>query len=312
MKQFSPPSWFLPDSAATDESLYFNRRALLKAAGLATTSLALPSLSFAQPGDPLASKTNPKFQQLEPTAEKLTTSYNNFYEFSTQKQEVKELCAGVTLPPWQVEITGLAQKPLTLDLDQIKALGLEQRVYRLRCVEAWSMIVPWDGVPLAKLIQLANPTSKAKYVAFVSLEDKKLFPGQRTSYYPWPYAEGLTLPEAMHELSFLAFGCYGKELPIQNGAPLRLVVPWKYGFKSIKSIVRITLTDHQPATLWNQIQPKEYGFYANVNPAIDHPRWSQSSERVLGSWFQRRPTELFNGYPEVAPLYRGLDLKHNF
>jgi len=311
----TPKSWEIPASQVTDETLFLNRRSLLKAAGFMGSSLllaGLPKATVAQPGLPLKSGKNPAYQSGNPTSEDLVTGYNNYYEFTTDKEGVKTLAEKATLPPWKLLIDGLVERPQELDLDQIAALGLEQRIYRFRCVEAWSMVVPWDGLPLHKLLALAQPQPAAKYVAFTSLEDATLFPGQNNKSYPWPYREGLRLDEARHELAFLSLGVYGRQLPTQNGAPLRLVVPWKYGFKSVKAIVKLTLTDKQPATMWNEIAPREYGFFANVNPEVDHPRWSQKSEKLLGGWFQRQPTLLFNGYPEVARLYQGLDLKRWF
>ena len=254
----------------------------------------------------------------KPTEFKYVTGYNNFYEFSTDKFEPRILAnRGWKTEPWTLQIGGQVEKPLKLDVNKlVKEMAPEQRVYRFRCVEAWSMVIPWDGFPLSKLIKKAKPTSKAKYLKFTTFLDKKAGPGfERYPYYDWPYTEGLRMDEANHELSFLATGLYGRALPNQNGAPLRLVVPWKYGFKSIKSIVRIDFTDKQPDTLWNAAGPREYGFYANVNPEVPHPRWSQARERVIatGAFADRIPTLKFNGYhKEVAHLYEGMDLKKNF
>jgi sulfoxide reductase catalytic subunit YedY len=255
---------------------------------------------------------------IRPTEFKYVTGYNNFYEFSTDKFEPRILAnRGWKTEPWTLQIGGQVEKPLKLDVNKlVKEMAPEQRVYRFRCVEAWSMVIPWDGFPLSKLIKKAKPTSKAKYLKFTTFLDKKAGPGfERYPYYDWPYTEGLRMDEANHELSFLATGLYGRALPNQNGAPLRLVVPWKYGFKSIKSIVRIDFTDKQPDTLWNAAAPREYGFYANVNPEVPHPRWSQARERVIatGAFADRIPTLKFNGYhKEVAHLYEGMDLKKNF
>ena len=241
------------------------------------------------------------------------TTYNNFYEFGTDKADPARLAGSLKPRPWTVKIDGEVQKPMTVDIDTLQSwFPLEDRIYRMRCVEGWSMVMPWLGFPLAGLIRRLNPTSKAKYVQFTSLLDPKQFPGQRTDVLTWPYVEGLRLDEALNPLAFMAVGLAGRVLPGQNGAPLRLAVPWKYGFKNIKSIVRITLTEKQPKTTWSIAAPDEYGFYANVNPKVDHPRWSQATERRIGD-LGRRPTLMFNGYAdEVASLYKGLDLKKNF
>jgi sulfoxide reductase catalytic subunit YedY len=244
------------------------------------------------------------------------TGYNNFYEFGTGKEDPAENAERLRTRPWSVVIDGECEKPGRLALeDLLKPHPLEERIYRLRCVEAWSMVIPWIGFPLAGLIQRFQPTSRAKFVEFTTLHDPKQMPGQRYDVLDWPYVEGLRMDEAMHPLAILAVGLYGKVLPNQNGAPLRLVVPWKYGFKSIKSIVRIRFTERMPATSWALSAPREYGFYANVNPEVDHPRWSQKSERRIGSrnLLSRQPTQKFNGYAnEVASLYRGMDLARNF
>jgi methionine sulfoxide reductase catalytic subunit len=241
------------------------------------------------------------------------TGYNNFYEFGFDKSEPAERAAGFVTRPWTVEIAGEVNAPRRLDIDALIArFPLEERVYRLRCVEAWSMVIPWLGFPLADLLKWAEPTSRAKYVVFHSLHDPEQLPGQREPVLDWPYVEGLRIDEANHPLTLLAVGLYGKTLPNQNGAPLRLVVPWKYGFKSGKSIVRIELRERMPDTTWNLAAPSEYGFYANVNPFVHHPRWSQASERRIGE-FARRQTLAFNGYAdEVAGLYRGMDLRRYF
>jgi sulfoxide reductase catalytic subunit YedY len=244
------------------------------------------------------------------------TGYNNFYEFGTGKEDPAEQAERLRTRPWSVVIDGECEKPGRLALeDLLKPHPLEERIYRLRCVEAWSMVIPWIGFPLAGLIQRFQPTSRAKFVEFTTLHDPKQMPGQRYDVLDWPYVEGLRMDEAMHPLAILAVGLYGKVLPNQNGAPLRLVVPWKYGFKSIKSIVRIRFTERMPATSWALSAAREYGFYANVNPEVDHPRWSQKSERRIGSrnLLSRQPTQKFNGYAnEVASLYRGMDLARNF
>jgi sulfoxide reductase catalytic subunit YedY len=241
------------------------------------------------------------------------TTYNNFYEFGTSKEDPSMRAGSLKPRPWTVSIEGEVQKPQTIDIDELlRSFPLEERVYRMRCVEAWSMVLPWDGFPLGDLLRKAEPTSQARYVAFTTLLDSAQMPEQRGGALDWPYVEGLRLDEAMHPLTILAAGLYGRPLPNQNGAPLRLVVPWKYGFKGIKSIVKIALTRDQPKTTWNLAGPEEYGFYANVNPAVDHPRWSQAMERRIGE-VRRRPTLPFNGYADqVAGLYAGMDLRKNF
>ncbi len=240
-------------------------------------------------------------------------NYNNFYEFTTQKEGVAAAAAGFVSRPWTVAVAGLVHQPKTFDIDEIRRLGpLEERVYRMRCVEAWSMVIPWVGFPLARLLDQVRPLATAKYVGFETLLDPTRMPGQRRPVLHWPYVEGLRIDEAMHPLTILAVGLYGRELPAQNGAPLRLVVPWKYGFKGIKSIVKITLTADRPTTTWNAQAPHEYGFYSNVNPDVPHPRWSQATEQRIGE-SGRRPTLLFNGYAEqVGHLYAGMDLRANF
>jgi sulfoxide reductase catalytic subunit YedY len=247
------------------------------------------------------------------TPEPGVTTYNNFYEFGASKSDPAENAGTLRPRPWTVAIEGEVSKPQVVDVDRLlRWFPLEERVYRMRCVEAWSMVIPWVGFPLGDLLKRAEPTSRAKYVAFTTLLDVEQMPEQRRNVLDWPYVEGLRLDEALHPLAILAVGLYGKVLPNQNGAPLRLVVPWKYGFKGIKSIVKIRLTDTQPPTAWNIAAPHEYGFYANVNPAVDHPRWSQASERRIGE-FRRRPTLPFNGYAEqVASLYAGMDLRRFF
>jgi sulfoxide reductase catalytic subunit YedY len=237
------------------------------------------------------------------------TSYNNYYEFTTDKAGVAELAKDFPTSPWEVEVYGLVNRHQKYSVDNlVKKFQPEERIYRLRCVEAWSMVIPWVGFPLARLLNEVEPTSAAKYVRFETIFNPDEMPGQRQSLYPWPYQEGLRLDEAMHDLTLLATGLYGGELPAQNGGGIRLVVPWKYGFKSIKAIIKIELTDEQPTTLWSEIAPNEYGFYANVNPDVDHPRWSQRTERRIGE-LGRRDTLPFNGYAEqVANLYTGMDL----
>jgi methionine sulfoxide reductase catalytic subunit len=241
------------------------------------------------------------------------TSYNNYYEFSTNKEAVASLAKGFTTKPWTVEVGGLVNKPKTFGMEDLLSMFTqEERIYRLRCVEAWSMVIPWTGFTLASLLKMVEPTSKAKYVRFETVYRPEEMKGQGSPFYPWPYQEGLRLDEAMNDLTILATGLYGETMLAQNGAPIRLVVPWKYGFKSIKSIVKIELVDKKPNTLWNTVATDEYGFYANVNPAVDHPRWSQASERRIGE-ISRRATLPFNGYGEqVASLYDGMDLSLQF
>ena len=284
----------------TDEALFLNRRTLL--AGIAGTGLGT---ALAPPA--LAS------EELEPNSWEDITSYNNFYEFGTRKDDPKRYAGALTTKPWSVQITGLVERPGVYDFEDImKKMTIEERIYRFRCVEAWSMVVPWNGFELADLLDLAGIQSSAKYVAFETLYRPEEMPGQEMFVLDWPYVEGLRLDEALHPLTIIATGIYGRDIPNQNGAPLRLVVPWKYGFKSIKSIVKITLTDKEPPTSWNIANPREYGFYSNVNPEVDHPRWSQASERPLGGGlFARRiPTLMFNGYAEeVGDLYKGMNLR---
>jgi sulfoxide reductase catalytic subunit YedY len=240
------------------------------------------------------------------------TNYNNFYEFSTDKGGVAPAAQGFVTQPWSVSVDGLVNKPKTFDLNELLKFPLEERVYRLRCVEGWSMVIPWIGFPLARLLELVEPTSAAKYVAFQTLLDPKRMPNQQTGVLDWPYVEGLRLDEAMHPLTILATGLYGEKLPPQDGAPIRLVVPWKYGFKSIKSVVKITLVANEPPTTWNIQAPGEYGFYSNVNPNVAHPRWSQARERRIGD-YRTRETLMFNGYEEqVSHLYAGMDLQKYF
>ena len=320
-------------SEITPETVYQGRRRFLKkaaGAGLATgAGLAVPPLmpvgtnpfsGFSLIGNAHAASgatgkildgvVKSKWRvDDEPTPFDAVAGYNNYYEFTTSKDAVAKKARDFRANPWTLQIAGEAEKTGTFNLEDIlKPHTLEERIYRLRCVEAWSMVVPWVGVPLGDVLKRFNPTSKAKFVAFETLYDPEQMPGQRWPSLKWPYDEGLRMDEAMHPLALLVVGLYGRELPNQNGAPLRLMVPWKYGFKSIKSIVRITFTEKMPPTAWNRSAPREYGFYANVNPEVDHPRWSQASERRVGD-FLRRPTLPFNGYAdEVASLYQGMDL----
>jgi len=310
--------WELPDSAATDEAVFRDRRRLVTAMGLGSLLVAgagtmLPgrALAAAQ-ADPSAGlypvNRNPKYTlDRDLTKEEYVVTYNNFYEFGSQK-EIAEDAQALKIRPWTVRIDGAVEKEMTVDIDTLlKRMPLEERLYRHRCVEAWSMAVPWSGFAFKALVDFAKPLSAAKYVRMETLADKATMPGLKQVWYPWPYVEGLTLAEASNELAFLATGLYGKPIPRQNGAPLRLAVPWKYGFKSIKSIVRFTFTDKRPLSFWEEIQGREYGFWANVNPKVAHPRWSQATERVLGK-SGRVPTLLYNGYAEqVAHLYAGLE-----
>ncbi|MFL5032255.1 MAG: protein-methionine-sulfoxide reductase catalytic subunit MsrP [Xanthobacteraceae bacterium] len=308
--------WEIPESSATPEHLFLNRRAFLTATGAAAIALS-PELALAQRAadlpDPTANlypvKRNEKYTLDRPvTDEKINTNYNNFYEFSSTKT-VARAAQALKLRPWTVKIDGMVEKEQTLDIDElIKKVTLEERLYRHRCVEAWSMAIPWSGFPMAKLVEMAKPLSSAKYVRMETFLDKAMAPEQRKTYYPWPYIEGLTIAEATNELTFLVTGAYGKPVAKQMGAPIRLAVPWKYGFKSIKSITRFTFTDQRPKSFWEALQASEYGFWANVNPEVPHPRWSQATEELIGRGGERRPTILFNGYGEfVAHLYKGLE-----
>lgn len=302
----------------TDSALYLRRREFLRDAALTTAAAALaPGIAFGAdppPGERLPDvKPGPFGTDEELTRLEDATTYNNFYEFGTDKSDPRRKAHTLRTKPWSVAIEGEVGRAGSIGLeDLLKPHSLEERTYRLRCVEAWSMVIPWIGFPLGDLLKRFEPTSQAKYVAFSTLHDPEQMPGQRRSVLEWPYVEGLRIDEAMHPLTILAVGMYGRTLPNQNGAPLRLVVPWKYGFKSIKSIVRIELTRKQPPTSWNVSAPREYGFYSNVNPEVDHPRWSQKRERRIGE-FRKRPTLPFNGYAdEVASLYRGMDLRASF
>ncbi len=306
----------------TPESVYRSRREFLaKLAGVGAAAVVAPTIAQEVMNVTLVERLeyqrNPRYS----TSDKANTyaeitGYNNFYEFGTGKEDPAANAYRLRPRPWSVMVDGECEKPGKLALeDLLRPHALEERVYRLRCVEAWSMVIPWIGFPLGDLIKRFNPTSRAKYVEFTTLRDPKQMPGQRYDVLDWPYVEGLRMDEAMHPLAILSVGLYGKPLPNQNGAPLRLVVPWKYGFKSIKSIVRIRFSERMPATSWALSAPREYGFFANVNPEVDHPRWSQKSERRIGSsnFLTRQPTMKFNGYAaEVADLYRGMDLARNF
>jgi len=306
-------------SEITSKELYLNRRQFIFAASATVLSAgaALSGLDASLSTQQVMA--GQKFGDLRKssfsTSEKLNsfkdiTTYNNFYELGTDKSDPAENAKYLTTRPWTVSVEGEVKKAKTYDIDALtKIAPLEERIYRLRCVEAWSMVIPWVGFPLNSLVKLAEPTGNAKYIQFVTLQDPKRLPGQRVPVMEWPYVEGLRMDEAMQPLTILSVGLYGETLPAQNGAPIRLVVPWKYGFKSIKSIVKIRFVEKQPPASWNRMQPQEYGFYSNVNPEVDHPRWSQATERRIGEFF-RRKTLMFNGYGEqVADLYRGMDLK---
>jgi len=317
-------------SEITAPEVYFNRRTFMRAGVLAASALATGAVYRrlnrvstktveTQRIEGLESSATPAAQASgfhaadRPTAFEDITHYNNFYEFSTDKQAVADAAARFQTQGWQVAVEGLVGRPKVFGLDELLRISpLEERVYRMRCVEGWSMVIPWAGFSLSKLLQRVEPLSAAKYVAFETLLDPKRLPGQRSGVLDWPYVEGLRMDEAMHPLTLLASGLYGLALPPQDGAPIRLVIPWKYGFKGIKSMVKISLVATQPPTTWNRQAPNEYGFYANVNPQVDHPRWSQATEQRIGE-SGRRPTLMFNGYAEqVAGLYAGMDLRANF
>ncbi|WP_159565527.1 protein-methionine-sulfoxide reductase catalytic subunit MsrP [Budvicia diplopodorum] len=327
----------LTENNVTPEEIFYQRRKVLQALGITAAALTLPVSAQAEllswlKGDEKApvsaskplnfTKSAVYHPDLPLTPENKVTGYNNFYEFGLDKADPAANAGTLKTEGWKIRISGEVAKPIVLDMDDLlKRFALEERIYRLRCVEAWSMVVPWIGFELSKLIQLAEPTSKARYVAFQTLYDPKQMPGQASQFVggglDYPYVEGLRIDEAMNPLTLLTVGVYGKALPNQNGAPVRLITPWKYGFKSIKSIVEIKLTEQRPPTTWNLSAPNEYGFYANVNPTVDHPRWSQATERVIGSGgildVKRQPTLLFNGYADqVASLYKDLDLRSNF
>lgn len=302
--------WDIPESEATPEHLFFNRRALLAGAGAIGGALAAPRMARAA-GDPSAAlypaPRNEAYKlDRAVTPEKVNANYNNFYEFGMSKN-VADAAAALKTRPWSVKIDGLCNAPQEIAIDDlIKRMQIEERLYRHRCVEAWSMTIPWTGFPLPKIVALAEPKPEAKYLRFETFKDPKVAPGQRQIWYPWPYVEGVTVDEAKNDLAFMVTGAYGKPLLNQFGAPIRLALPWKYGFKSIKSIVRISFVADQPKSYWEQLQGGEYGFWANVNPAVPHPRWSQATEEVIGTG-NRVPTQLYNGYAEqVAGLYKDM------
>lgn len=313
----------IKSSEITPESVYLNRRNFMRAGLIAGTTFAtgLAYRFFNQPPPPVVEtakiETVKTTENILSEVDKLNsfkeiTNYNNFYEFSTAKSSVAEYAKDFVTRPWTVEVGGMVNKPKIFDIEDLLKFEQEERIYRFRCVEGWSMVIPWVGFPLKRLLDQVEPLGKAKYVAFQTYYDKKQMPNGRYAGIDLPYVEGLRLDEANHNLTILATGLYGKQMPNQNGAPIRLVVPWKYGFKSIKSIVKITLTDVEPPTTWNIAIPNEYGFYSNVNPEVSHPRWSQATEQRIGE-FSRRKTSMFNGYgDEVAKLYEGMDLRKNF
>jgi methionine sulfoxide reductase catalytic subunit len=310
------PGWYLPESAATAEKLVFSRRTLLAGGaalalvpGVASAQRASDAANLPDPSaDLYPAKRNEKYKLDQPiTDEKINVHYNNFYEFGMDK-DIAAPAQALRTRPWTIKIDGMVEQPMEIGIDDlIRKVGLEERTYRHRCVEAWSMAIAWTGFPLAKLVELARPLSSAKFLRMESFLDRKMAPGQRMAWYPWPYVEGLTMAEAANELAFLVTGAYGHPLAKQHGAPLRLAVPWKYGFKSAKAIVRFSFVDKRPVGMWEELQSSEYGFWANVNPAVPHPRWSQASEEVIGTG-ERRPTLIYNGYGEyVADLYKGLE-----
>ncbi|MBS0520432.1 MAG: protein-methionine-sulfoxide reductase catalytic subunit MsrP [Proteobacteria bacterium] len=302
--------WELPERRATSESLYLNRRALVQAMGLGIAGAALPGLALAddKAADPSAhfypAKRDDKFGTPGPiTAERLATTYNNYYEFGTDKSIWRDAQA-LQIRPWTIKVSGMVEKPFEIGFDDLLAkMPLEERVYRHRCVETWSMIVPWSGFAMKALVEFCKPTGSAKYVVMQTLSKPSVMFGQKDFLYPWPYTEGLAIDEATNDLAFIATGLYGKPIGKQNGAPLRLVAPWKYGFKNVKAIVSVEFTDKRPVCFWEKLQSSEYGFWANVNPQVPHPRWSQATEKPLGS-AERIPTQIYNGYGEfVAGLY---------
>ena len=307
MRLIHPPD--TPSAEITPEELYLRRREFLSGAGAAAlAALALPLAPRAAQARGWAGPDDDK-----PTPYEDVTGYNNFYEFGTSKDDPKRNAHTLRPRPWTVEVAGEVKRPARHALDDLlRPHAQVERTYRMRCVEGWSMVIPWLGIPLRDVIARLEPTSRARYVEFTTLHDPEQMPGQRSRVLPWPYVEGLRMDEAMHPLTLLVTGLYGKPLPGQNGAPLRLVIPWKYGFKGAKSLVRIRFTERQPRNTWNVAAPDEYGFYANVNPGVDHPRWSQRTERRIGE-FRRRPTLPFNGYADqVASLYAGMDLRREF
>ncbi len=308
----SRKGWELAETAATPRSVWLNRRQLLAGAGAGAMLAASPRALHAADQPPIAPELYPAHRnetyvvERAVTPKELVTTYNNFYEFGSHKQ-ISMAAQALRLRPWAVTIDGLVEEEIVMDAEElIRRMPLEERLYRHRCVEAWSIVVPWTGFPLQALVDLARPLSSARYLVMTTFEDSSTAPGQRQFWYPWPYVEGLTMAEAANELAFIGTGMYGEPMPRQNGAPLRLVVPWKYGFKSVKSIVRFTFSDTRPVSFWEEIAGNEYGFWANVNPEVPHPRWSQAVERVLGT-DEMVPTRIYNGYGEfVAKIYEGM------
>ncbi len=317
----------IPSSEITPKSVYLSRRTFMKGAALAAAGATLAACQGgAEVNAPVGSASTEGVDagpgEVSTATDELgdplnefdeIINYNNYYEFTTDKQDVAQLASDYPTSPWEVQVGGMVNNPGVYDVDALKKMfDQEERIYRLRCVEGWSMVIPWVGFPLRKLLEVVEPTAEAKYVRFETVYDPDNLPGQNSRWYEWPYVEGLRLDEAMNDLALLATGLYGEDLLMQSGAPIRLVVPWKYGFKSIKSIVKIDLVDEQPTSLWMSAAPNEYGFYANVNPEVSHPRWSQATERRIGE-LGRRDTLMFNGYAEqVASLYEGMDLRTNF
>lgn len=310
----------IPSSEITDKKLYVSRRTFLAgaAAAGAVAAAGFGASRIISPGTPVLAGGSLQYKPSSfSTNEKQTplkdvTHYNNYYEFGTDKEDPAEEAKNFKTRPWKVRVEGECKKPQTFDIDTLLKIPLEERIYRMRCVEGWSMVIPWIGFPLSAVLNQVEPTPKAKFVEFTTLYDPAQMPGQRRAVLEWPYVEGLRLDEAMHPLAILAVGLYGDVLPNQDGSPIRLVVPWKYGFKGIKAIVKIRLVSSQPTSTWTKAASNEYGFYSNVNPHVDHPRWSQATERRIGEFF-KRPTLMFNGYgDQVASLYSGMDLKKNF
>ncbi len=313
--------WELPESEATPEAVFRDRRRLIQAAAagsIAAAAWPVAARAATTEADPTADlypgPRNETYTLDRPlTPEDVATTYNNFYEFGSSKGIWKRARDNLRIRPWTVHLDGDVEKPIEIGFDDlVRKMGVEERLYRHRCVEAWAMAVPWSGFPMAKLVEFAKPLAKAKYVRMETFKDPEMASGQKEFWYPWPYVEGVTMEEATNELAFIVTGLYGKPVPAQNGAPLRLALPWKYGFKSIKSIVRFTFTEKQPKSFWEKVQGREYGFWANVNPEVPHRRWSQASERMIGT-DERRKTLLYNGYGEfVAHLYEGMDQRKLF
>ena len=313
--------WELPESEATPEAVFRDRRRLIQAAAagsIAAAAWPVAARAATTEADPTADlypgPRNPAYTLDRPlTPEEVATTYNNFYEFGSSKGIWKRARDNLRIRPWTVHLDGDVEKPIEIGFDDlVRKLGVEERLYRHRCVEAWAMAVPWSGFPMAKLVEFAKPLAKAKYVRMETFNDPDMASGQKEFWYPWPYVEGVTMEEATNELAFIVTGLYGKPVPAQNGAPLRLALPWKYGFKSIKSIVRFTFTDERPKSFWEKVQGREYGFWANVNPEVPHRRWSQATERMIGT-DERRKTLLYNGYGAfVAHLYEGMDRRKLF